>query len=131
MTFSPLALLMMLAIDKPSFHWFDSIELFHLLMGGIGMLLLCIRFGYAPLAGLFSAAVYMFGGSAAARMQHVPMILAYSYFPFALLALDKALASNRVRWAMCFGVVAGIMAAHQNQVAYLFSLVLAGYAIYM
>src|SRR2546429_9796297 len=25
MTFSPLALLMMLAIDKPSFHWFDSI----------------------------------------------------------------------------------------------------------
>jgi len=32
-----------------------------------------------------------FGGSAAARMQHVPVIFAYSYFPFALLTLDLAL----------------------------------------
>ena len=131
MMFSPLALAMMVAVDKPSFYWFDTVELIHILMGGIGMLLVCIRFGYMPLAGLFSAAVYMFGGSASARMQHVPMILAYSYFPFALLTLDKALDSNRVRWALCFGAIAGILAAHQNQAAYVFCWVLAGYAVYI
>jgi hypothetical protein len=72
----------------------------------------------------------MFGGSAAARMQHVPIIFAYSYFPFALLTLDLALQTSRLRWAACFGLVAGIMAAHQVQVSYLFSLVLIGYGLY-
>src|SRR5262245_35997019 len=87
MLFSPLALLLMLVVENPSFHWFDSVELIHTLMGGLGMLLLCIRFGYTPVAGLFSAAVYMFGGSAGGRLQHVPMILAYNYFPIALFSL--------------------------------------------
>jgi hypothetical protein len=72
----------------------------------------------------------MFGGSASARMQHVPIIYAYAYFPFALLALEETLSSNRKRWAICFGVLAGIMAAHMNQVAFLLSLVLIGYYLH-
>lgn len=130
MMFSPLAVSLMTIVDDPSIHWFDAIELIHLLMGGIGMLLLSVRFGYSPTAGLYAALVYMFGGSAAGRMQHVPMIYAYGYFPFALLALETMLESRRLRWAIAFGVVAGVMAAHQNQVAYLFSLVLLGYAVH-
>ena len=128
--FSPVALLLMIIVDKPSVYWFDGVELLHVLIGGLGMVLLSVRFGRSATAGLFSAAVYMFGGSAAGRMQHVSTIFAYSYFPFALLTLEHALDSNRVRWAACFGLVAGIMAAHQNQVAYLFSLVLFGYVLY-
>lgn len=130
MMFSPVSLVLMLAVEKPSFYWFDIIELLHLLIGGLGMLLLSIRLGRSPPAALFSAAIFMFGGSASARMQHVPMIYAYAYFPFALLALEEMLSSNRKRWAICFGLVAGIMAAHMNQVAYLLSLFLIGYYVH-
>jgi len=126
MIFSPLALGLMLLPSQPTMQWFDGIELLHLLLGATGILLLAVRFRWSLVAGLFAALVYMFGGSAAARMQHVPIIFAYSYFPFALLTLDLALQTNRLRWAVCFGVVAGIMAAHQVQVSYLFSLVLIG-----
>lgn len=128
MMFSPLALSLMLLVDHPSIQWFDTIELFHLLLAGVGVLLLLVRLGCSPTAGLYGAFVYMFGGSAAGRMQHVPMIYAYACFPFALLALDAMLESRRLRWALGFGVVAGVMAAHLNQVAYLFCLVLLGYA---
>ena len=130
MIFSPVALGLMLLVNKPTMYWFDKIELFHLLVGAIGMLLLAVRFRWSVVAGLFAALVFMFGGSAAARMQHVPVIFAYSYFPFALLTLDLALHTNRLRWAVCCGLVAGIMAAHQVQVSYLFSLVLIGYCLY-
>jgi hypothetical protein len=130
MIFSPLALILMTVVDKPSIHWFDAVELLHLLMGGLGMLAVCIRFNFGSAAGLYAAAVYMFGGSAAARMQHVPMILAYGYFPFALFALDKALETKRVAWGIGVGLIAGTMAAHQNQAAYLFSLLLICYAVY-
>jgi hypothetical protein len=128
--FSPLALGMMTAVNKPSVHWFDAMELVHLLLGGLGMLWLSRRFGLQPASGILSAVVYMVGGSAAARLQHVPMIVAYSYFPFALAALDAAIKSVSIRWAVVAGLLTGILASHQNQVAYLFSLVLAGYVVY-
>lgn len=125
--FSPIALGLFLIPSHLSIHWFDTIELLHLLIGGVGILLLSMRFGQSPVAALFSAAVFMFGGSAAARMQHVPMIYAYAYFPFALLALEEMLDSDSLLWGACFGVLAGVMAVHMNQVAYLLSLVLIGY----
>jgi len=130
MIFSPLAVGLMLLVNKPTMHWFDGIELLHLLLGAIGVLLLAVRFRWSLVAGLFAALVYMFGGSAAARMQHVPIVLAYGYFPFSLLTLDLALQTNSLRWGAFFGVVAGIMAAHQVQVSYLFSLVLLGYGLH-
>lgn len=130
MLFSPLALALMLVPREPSMGWFDTIEFLHILLGGIGILLLSARFGVSRIAGLYGALVYMFGGPAASRLQHVPMIYAYAYFPFALLALENMIESNRLRWAVVFGVVAGIMAAHQNQVAYLFCLVLLGYSLH-
>src|SRR6185436_14411331 len=99
--FSPVGLILMLLVDKPSIYWFDTIELLHVLIGGIGMLLLSVRFGRSPPAALFSAGVFMYGGSAAARLQHVPMIYAYAYFPFALLALEEMLDTGLLRWAVC------------------------------
>ena len=128
MIFSPLALALALVPERMTPHWMDFIELAHLLVGAVGMLLVCVRSGWSPLAGLYGAFVFLLGGSAAARMQHVPMILAYSYFPFALLFLREALETRRLRWAVAFGVAAGVMAAHQNQVANLMSLTLIGYA---
>jgi len=128
--FSPLAVGLMSLVDRPSIYWFDGVEFVHLLFGGLGMLLLTIHLGRTPIAGLLAAGVFMFGGPAAARLQHVPIILAYSYFPFALLTLDLALKSKRVAWGLVFGVIAGVMAGHQVQVAYLFCLVLAGFILH-
>ena len=130
MIFSPLAMGLMLLTDKPSMRWFDGIELVHLLLGALGILLLSVRLRWSPLAGLLAAMVYMFGGSAAARLQHVPVIFAYGYFPFALLTLDLALETGRIRWGVYFGLLAGIMAAHQVQVSYLFGLTLVGYCLH-
>jgi hypothetical protein len=48
MIFSPVALGLILVFDKPSFFWFDIIELLHLLIGGLGMLLVSIRLGRSP-----------------------------------------------------------------------------------
>jgi len=130
MIFSPVAIVSMLAVNQPSVYWFDGIELFHVLLAGLGMLLLSVRLGRSNLASLFAALVYMYGGPASSRLQHVPIIYAYAYFPFALMALDHMLESKRMRSAVAFGVLAGIMAAHQVQVAYLFCLVLLGYACF-
>ena len=130
MIFSPLALGLMLLVETPSFTWFDMIERLHLLLGGIGILLLCRQMNWSALSGLFAALVFVFGGSAAARMQHVPMIFTYAYFPFALLLLKQTLDHKRLGRAVLFGGVAGIMAAHQNHVAYLLCLALMGYALY-
>jgi len=128
MIFSPLALGLALIPEHMTYGWMDFIELIHLLIGAVGILLFCRRSGWSRVAGLFGATVFLFGGSAGARLQHVPMILTYSYFPYALLALREALETRRLQWAIAFGAAAGVMAAHQNQVAYLLSLALIGYA---
>jgi hypothetical protein len=127
MIFSPLAMGLMLIPDQPSMRWFDGIEFLHLLIGGLGMFWLTTAFGSSHMAAIFAATIFMFGGVAGGRLQHVPMILAYSYFPFALLCLHRALDSMRFRWGVAFGIVGGIMAAHQNQVAYLLALFLIAY----
>src|SRR5690606_4409357 len=119
MLFSPLMVGLAALVEKPSMRLVDAAQLFHLFLGGSGVLLFCRSAGWHPAAGLVAALVFMFGGSAAGRLQHTGMILSYGYLPVALLLLKLALDRGSVRCGAAFGLVAAIMAAHRDQVAFL------------
>lgn len=120
--------------SAPSMTAMDGMELFHLLLGAIGLLLFCRRIGLRPLAAMIACLVFMFGGVASSRLQHVLMIVSYAYLPWAMLLLTIACESS-IRWrrlgaAAGFGLVAGVMAVNRDQVAFLNCLLLIGVALW-
>ena len=123
--FSPLLTPLMVLGDPRDIHWFTLIVALHVLAGGLGFYVLLRRAGTALLPAVLGAVAFMFGGYALARLQHTTMILSCGYFPWAFLLLRQLLRSPRAGTAVAFGVVAGGMAVHGNQVAYLLSLALA------
>ncbi len=130
MLFSPLMLALAALVEQPSMRLVDAVQLLHLLIGGVGVMLLCRSHRWIPAAGLFAAIVYMFGGSAAARLQHTGIILSYGWLPLAFWLLKETLDRADVRWAAGFGVAAAIVAANRDQVAYLGCLMLIGYVVH-
>ena len=130
MLFSPIMVGLAALVEKPSMRLVDAAQLLHLLIGGVGVLLFCRSSRWHPAAGLVAALVYMFGGSAAGRLQHTGMILSYGYLPVALLLLKVALDKPSAWYGAAFGLVAAIMAAHRDQVAYLGCLLLIFYAVH-
>lgn len=107
----------------PSMMLVDGVQLLHLLIGGFGVLLLLRALGFAPVAGLLAALVFMFGGVAASRLQHSLMTVSYAYLPWALWLLQRALHAQRTKTRMTasvgFGLVAGVMALDRDQTAFL------------
>src|SRR5919112_604223 len=95
---------------------FDLIVFGHLLVGGLAVGLIGIRARWAAAACALAAAVFMFGGAAAGRLQHTGNILAYGLFPPALLLLQLALERRSVLIGMAFAVVAAALALGRNQV---------------
>lgn len=121
------------AIDAaPTMTRMDAVELLHLLLGAIGLLMLCRAIGLRPLAATIAGLVFMFGGVAASRLQHSLMIVSYAWLPWALLLLTLACDSprrgRRLIYAAAFGLVAGLMAVNRDQVAFLNCLLLLGMA---
>lgn len=121
------------ALDAaPSMTRMDAVELLHLLLGAIGLLMLCRALGLRPLAATIAGFVFMFGGVAASRLQHSLMIVSYAWLPWALLLLalacDSARRDRRLIYAAAFGLVAGLMAVDRDQVAFLNCLLLLGMA---
>ena len=107
----------------PSMMLVDGVQLLHLLIGGFGVLLLLRALGFAPVAGLLAALVFMFGGVAASRLQHSLMTVSYAYLPWALWLLERALHAQRKKSRMTasvgFGLIAGVMALDRDQTAFL------------
>jgi hypothetical protein len=121
------------ALDAaPTMTRMDAVELFHLLLGAFGLLLLCRALGLRPLAATIAGFVFMFGGVAASRLQHTLMIVSYAWLPWAILLLtlacDSPRRNRRLIYAAVFGVVAGLMAVDRDQVAFLNCLLLLGMA---
>ena len=129
MLFSPLMMAWMLLRQSPGAHWFTWAVLLHLLVGGLAMLGLMRRSGANGFGALLGAMVFMAGGVAASRLEHVPLVLAYAYAPVALLALRHFLAAPGLARGALFGVAAGAMSTQLVQVAYLFALAIGAYAI--
>ena len=127
--FNPLFRLLAFIAPKASMFLFDFAVQLHLLIGGLSLVLLSRRFGLRPTGAILAAIIFMLGGSASSRLQHVGEIMSYAAFPLALLLLDVALVRRSFLSAIGFGLVAGIMALGRDQVAYLCCIALLSYAM--
>lgn len=128
--FSPTMLALAYFAPRASMQLFDAAIMAHLTFGGLGILLLFRRRGWLPLGAILSAAIFILGASASSRLQHTGMILSYSFFPWALWALEMALAKRSYLYGFVFGVFAALMAQGRDQVAYLFCLWLIAALVY-
>lgn len=129
MLFSPLLMGWMLLPPDPGAVWFSWGVLLHMLMGGTAMLGVLRRHGANPLGMLLGAIVYMAGGVAASRLEHVPIVIAYGYVPVVLLALRRALEQPGMGRGCLLGLAAGAMVTQLTQVTYLFVLVVLAYGV--
>lgn len=128
MLFSPLLMAWMMIPAHPGAGWFAWGVLLHVLMGGAAMLAVLRRHGLNALGALVGAVVYMAGGVAASRLEHVPIVLAYAYVPVVVLMLCRVLDRPGLARGALLGLAAGAFVVHLVQVTYLFVFVIAGYA---
>ncbi|MBJ7517729.1 MAG: hypothetical protein JHC82_16450, partial [Stenotrophomonas sp.] len=128
MTLQPSVVLPML-LAPTSLHWFTVVILLHVLVAGMGALKLAATQGLQRLPQLMFALVFLFGGVAAARLQHTPMIVSYCLLPWLWLALDQLRRHLHWRHAVLAGLVGGLCALQLTQVTYLIVLACAVYAI--
>jgi hypothetical protein len=127
--FTPTMALFAYLSPKASMFAFDMAVYAHLLVGGIAVGFLGLRRGFSAPAALMAAAMFMMGGSAAARLQHTGMIFSYAFMPLALLALEESFARRSYRLAIGFGLAAGLMALGRDQIAYFGCLILIASAV--
>ncbi len=126
MTLQPTMLVPMM-LAPTSLHWFGVVVMLHVLAAGLGALRVARHHQLSQLSQLFFAVVVMFGGVAASRLQHTPMIVSYCMLPWLWLGLSR-LRENK-RWAdvLLSGVIGGLCALQLTQVTYF---IILGCAIY-
>ncbi|MEQ1712655.1 MAG: hypothetical protein ABL908_14815, partial [Hyphomicrobium sp.] len=118
------------ALDPaPSMRAFDLIVYAHLLIGGLAMAGYGHRRGWPVAASILAAAVFMFGGAAAGRLNHTGIICSYGLFPLAMLTLELTLERRSALLSIAFAMVASVIALGRNQVALLLCFVLLALAI--
>lgn len=129
MTFQPTVIGPMLVSALPSLGWFTAVVMMHVLVCGLGALQLARRYALQPPAQLLFALTTMFGGVAASRMQHVPMIVSYAFLPWLLWSLHRLAERPVVGRALVAGAIGGLCALQLTQVTYLIALTSAAYAL--
>jgi hypothetical protein len=127
--FAPAFVLWALFDPTPSLRAFDLIVYAHLLVGGLAIGLIGLRARWPAAACVLAAAVFMFGGAAAGRLQHTGNILSYGLFPPALLLLQLALERRSLLVGAGFAMVAAALALGRNQVALLLCILLGAAAL--
>jgi len=130
MLFSPLLMGWMLLRADPGTTWFVWGVLLHMLMGAAAMLLLLRRLGGTTFGALMAALVFLGGGVAASRLEHVPMALAYGYAPLVMLLAHVFIRGTRLRHALALGVAAGAMATQLVQLTWLLVLMTAAWVLF-
>jgi hypothetical protein len=127
--FSPLHFLLAALTADPSFRAADAVTFAHLLLGGLGLILLFRDRGWHAGGALVAALMFAFGGSAASRIQHTGQVMSIAYLALALWLLSRALARESWRVGIAAGIVAGLRANERDQVAMLGLYVLAGLVV--
>ncbi|KAF1017657.1 MAG: hypothetical protein GAK31_00925 [Stenotrophomonas maltophilia] len=128
MTLQPTMVLPMM-LAPASLHLFTVVVLLHVLIGGLGALRLARSFGLSAPAQWFFAMVLMFGGVAASRLQHTPMIISYSLLSWLWLGLSRVRRQGRARDILLAGTAGGLCALQLTQVTYFIILASALYAM--
>jgi hypothetical protein len=124
--FSPMVLLALLA-PQPSFHALDVAVLALLALAGIAVLMFFRDRGWHPAGGIVAALAFVFGASAAWRIQHIGQIESFVFFAITLWLLARALDRCSVRYGLAAGVAGALMLMQPDQVAFLAALFLVGY----
>jgi hypothetical protein len=117
--FAPPFVLWALFDPAPSLRAFDLIVFSHLLLGGIAMALYGRRHGWPAAACVLAAIVFMFGGPAAGRANHVGIITAYALLPVALMLFEIAFDRRSLPAALGCAAAAALIALGRNHVSLL------------
>jgi hypothetical protein len=128
--FAPLHGLLASLGPDPSARATDSLTFVHLLLGGLGLILIFRDRGWHPAGAVVAAIAFAFGGSAAARLQHTGQIISLAYLPLALWLLARALERGSWHAGAVAGVFGGLIAIGRDQVALLSLYLLAGSVIW-
>ncbi|UNK50017.1 YfhO family protein [Lysobacter sp. S4-A87] len=131
MTFQPTVVLPMLLSSLPSMSWFTVVVLVHVLLAGLGALVVARSYGLHPASRLLFALTVMFGGVAASRMQHVPMIVSYAWLPWLWWGLRRLSQRPKPATAALAGLFGGLCALQMTQVTYLMGLAAIAYGLYL
>lgn len=113
----------------PSLRAMDMLVLSHLLVGAVALVVWALRRGAHPLAALFAALLFAFGGSAVARLEHTLLVLSYAWLPVAILALEWLLQRPNWRRGLVAGIAVAILTLNRDHIAFLGHVVLAAAAL--
>ena len=128
MTFSPSVVLPMLA--SQSIVWFDIVILVHVLLGGLGILRLGRSYDWKDTPSLVAALVFMFGGVAASRLEHTPIIVSWAFLPWVFVSIRAVCETRSWRAVAGLGLALGLSTLQLTHVTYIFLLVIFAYSVY-
>lgn len=117
--FNPTLVWMAVVSKAPFMAFFDTVVAAHLLLGAWGVVACLHKRSFSMSAMVLAGVVFMLGGSASGRLQHTMMIVSYGLTPWALFALERLLQQGKMRHALVFGLIGGIIALGRDQVCFL------------
>ena len=112
-------------------HIFDISTLGYLLMGALAIYALGYGRGVPRVWLLSAAVVFMLGGVATGRLQHMTQILTYAWLPLLLWMILRLFEKPTIWRAVMLGLVGAFWAANANQVVVLGGIFLATSALYL
>ena len=129
MVFTLHTLVGLLLGDSFTLHAFDITTLAYQLMGGVSLYWYGRASGAPRYGAVMGAIVFMLGGVASSRLQHVPQIVSYSMLPMLLLAMQQLSRAPTFLRALGLGLLGGAFALNPNQVTFLGGLFLLPFAV--
>ena len=129
MLFSPILMAWMLIPSDPGASWFVWGILIHILLGALAIVAVLRQLAANTFGATLGAMVFMAGGVAASRLQHIPIVLAYAYAPIVLLVLRNFVTLPNGRRGALLGLAAGALLTHLVQLTYLLVFMLMAYGV--
>ena len=123
-------LLLALFDPAPGFIAADAVVFVTLMLGGLALIAFFRDRAWHPAGALVASLSFAFGGSAAWRIQHIGEVLSLAFFAIALWLLSRTLGRASWKAGVGAGFFAGLMVIGRDQIAWLCTLILAGYVLW-
>lgn len=131
MIFSPPFLLLALLNKSPSLWAVDMTVFATMLFGGLGIVLYFRDRGWHPAGAVVAALVFTFGAAMAWRVQHTGQVLSLSYWPWALVFLERGMRRGSIASGLGAGAFGAFIVLGRDQVALLCIYVLVARTIWL